>query len=495
MPVARYWRLIDFLPDTNASSLQLSEVVMYDVTTSVMAGVTVSASEPPDSGALALLTDGSSAVACVWSPYKTATLQLTFDFGAAVDVRSVAFGSGDIPASFPVHVMLQSSTDGVTWLPVNSFNRTVLTYNTAPKLRRLKWPGAFSMQAKTSAAAPEDRLNFFLNSSFPPESTNVLRLDWENGSLRYRKSSNFSAATHARESTNILRTGKIYMEVSGLQPCIGVIDTAYALDSTSGPGYNYIASTGKVDFSFAWEGTTFYKYNNRTFTPDAGSARPNTTATVGICFDLDNAEAWVIIDGVQKTKYPIGNFTPEKGCLLALTTASLSVLTDYKVNFGSEPFVNTPPVGFTVHDRYEIFSYEEQASFFDSAGFYGKNKSAWFSELPTTWLELEPNILTPRPHTKDTYKDGQGFIKSTVSIDNVPPTFVRRRVFIKEAFTGLHIDDQYSQAGTGVFEFKFLDLTKQYIVYSIDDVTGLATTISGPIYPTKMPIFMVGPYA
>lgn len=82
---------------------------------------------------------------------------------------------------------------------------------------------------------------------------------------------------------------------------------------------------------------------------------------------------------------------------------------------------------------------------------------------------------------------GWGYIKATVKVQGSPNYPVVRRVVLFQVNSDVAIRDAISDPITGEFEFKYLDMTKEYIVTAMDTTGGYIVTSSGPVRPKRMP--------
>ena len=131
MAASRYWRAINF--ETYGSvGLEVSELQLYYNGVRVDVGATITASMAPASGALAALQDGSAAVAVAWdaATVKSPGFAIYFDLGPGVtaDVDAVRAGGGSAQAKMVASLVLQNSTDGIT-------------YDSNVPIGRFPWPG------------------------------------------------------------------------------------------------------------------------------------------------------------------------------------------------------------------------------------------------------------------------------------------------------------------------------------------------------------------
>ena len=134
MAASRYWRAINV--ETYGGGLELSELQLYYNGVRVDVGATISASMAPASGTLSALQDGSAAETVAWdaATVKSPGFAIYFDLGAAgaSEADAVRVGSGSAQASMISSLVLQNSTDGVT-------------YEGAVTVGRFPWPGANAM--------------------------------------------------------------------------------------------------------------------------------------------------------------------------------------------------------------------------------------------------------------------------------------------------------------------------------------------------------------
>ena len=114
MAAARYWRLVGV--ETRAGgSLELSSVSFSGAAGVVSGTATIACSHTPIAGALDSLQDGDAHTTVLFAGEDVAAggFWISWDFGAAVDITSVAFGGAGV-ARYPQSVLLQGK-DGAVW--------------------------------------------------------------------------------------------------------------------------------------------------------------------------------------------------------------------------------------------------------------------------------------------------------------------------------------------------------------------------------------------
>lgn len=135
MAGSRYWRAI-CVEAYDGADLDISELQLYNNGTRIDVGATLTASIAPVSGAVSSLQDGSAAVGVVWdrASVQSAGFALYFDLGAGItaDVDAVRAGAGASKSTMISSLVLQSSTDG-------------LTYEGNLQVGRFPWPGAYAL--------------------------------------------------------------------------------------------------------------------------------------------------------------------------------------------------------------------------------------------------------------------------------------------------------------------------------------------------------------
>lgn len=135
MAAHRYWRLRAVDPYSGIA-LELSEVQLLSATARVDAGVALTASIAPTTGSLAMLQDDAATGSVQWVDSRGLTL--TWDFGVATDVTNIRFGSGVDGTKFPFSALLQWSDDGAVWFEHWLF-------------MRIAWPGANALTASSAS--------------------------------------------------------------------------------------------------------------------------------------------------------------------------------------------------------------------------------------------------------------------------------------------------------------------------------------------------------
>lgn len=126
MAAARYWRIVGL--DTHAGGdLELSELHLYGVEGRVDALGLFTSTMAPMVGSLADLQDDDLDTSCRFagSVVRSSGFSFVWDLGvgASVDVLGVRIGAAGTPDTFLSECTLQSSSDGVFWTSVSSFNR------------------------------------------------------------------------------------------------------------------------------------------------------------------------------------------------------------------------------------------------------------------------------------------------------------------------------------------------------------------------------------
>jgi len=122
MAAHRYWQASAF-EVYGAAALELSACHLLAGTTRVDVAATLTANFPPSSGTVADLQDDSLSTVATWSdPVAVRALELVWDFGGAPqEVTDIRFGSGTVPARFPLVVRIRYSDDGLTWTTYTVF--------------------------------------------------------------------------------------------------------------------------------------------------------------------------------------------------------------------------------------------------------------------------------------------------------------------------------------------------------------------------------------
>lgn len=104
MAAHTFWQLLAFTPPT-AATLELSEAHLYLDDARVDAGATLTASAAP-SGALANLSDNSTATGCYWASGGSSVV-LTWSFAAKQEVNALRLGARTTSSRFPLSCLLR----------------------------------------------------------------------------------------------------------------------------------------------------------------------------------------------------------------------------------------------------------------------------------------------------------------------------------------------------------------------------------------------------
>ncbi len=182
MAAARYWRLVGI--ETYAGGdLELSALHLYAGDARVDGAATLTSSSAPIAGALAGLQDSDTATVCRFAgaAVRSGGFALVWDFGAGstADITGLRPGGGGGSASFIASCILQSSTDGSTWVFEKEFGR-------------YPWPGVLAMNAVPSPdgddAYPNVSLLLHGDDSFADSSSAPKTLTVANGTPTFSTS-------------------------------------------------------------------------------------------------------------------------------------------------------------------------------------------------------------------------------------------------------------------------------------------------------------------
>lgn len=145
MAAARYWRLTRIEPYNYDAGLVLSEIALYEGETRVDALATISATVAPTTGTLADLSDANFGTSVTWGMDAAFNpgFAITYDFGADKDITKVSL-AGPARDTFIHKYLVESSTDGVTWLGTSE--SAVIT----------KWNGAAAFHENLLQASGDD---------------------------------------------------------------------------------------------------------------------------------------------------------------------------------------------------------------------------------------------------------------------------------------------------------------------------------------------------
>lgn len=170
MPAARYWRAIG-LQSYGGGPLELSAFHLYLSGARVDAAATLTSTAAPSTGALSSLQDVDPSTACRWLDVSMPGFALSWDFGVGntQNVDAVRLGSGALQTEYLEQVMLQYSTDGVSW------------QGDGVVLGRFDWPGANTLSpAPVAGDANFGSVQLLLHmdganggTSFPDSSANA----------------------------------------------------------------------------------------------------------------------------------------------------------------------------------------------------------------------------------------------------------------------------------------------------------------------------------
>lgn len=116
MAVHRYWRVKNIVIP-GGGYLEISEWQLFDGTTRVDAGATMSSSSAPDSGALSSLVDNNTGTRCYWAEATAegAGFWIKWDLGTATEVNGTKFAGFDTSTRYPSAFTLEWSDDDSAW--------------------------------------------------------------------------------------------------------------------------------------------------------------------------------------------------------------------------------------------------------------------------------------------------------------------------------------------------------------------------------------------
>ncbi len=368
---------------------------------------------------------------------------------------------------------IEVSSDAVTWSTITSvfdmYQRKQFVFN-----------GSHTLQ--TTANLPTNLKTYnFDGCAF---GTATLRKD---GFIFINATDNNSHKLFRPKNCKPLRNGKWYFEVTGQVASGGVVGTP---EEASGSVANYVGDVGIVgpNTGLGYWGNSFYEFLNGNATTKPTLNRNNINLATGFCLDLDNLKLTAIGENPVMASYSVditpsatGEYYP------AVSPSQLAGTTSFTANTGLAPFTHAIPNGYTRLSDFDAAVY----SVTDDIN-YGENS---LLKLYTTQRAdaLNPKSQEQIKITAIGYRDmgrNQGYIKGNVYLTGGANVYLRRRVALIEVSSGKFIESLWSTAGTGEYQFSYLDMTKKYVTWTFDPNDILQPTISSVMTPQKMPVFV-----
>lgn len=491
MAAHRYWRLVGFAT-YGGGVLELTEARLYmgGVAVDVSANLTCTAA--PMSGALADLQDGSTTGVVSWAAvaYRSSGFALTWDLtGGGSDIDALRLGAGVNKNTFLRDVVVQWSDDLVSWM-------------TAECLSGITYPGSFGLaMGPTPDADPHfDKV------------VSLLHFDGVEGSKEFvDEKGNIWTPTGSAAITNLK---------SGHYSGVGVFPGAGS----------YISTPDQSGFHFAGDFTIELRGQLNTITGghhllgkyDAAPTAPFAVYQVGSSisfYSSSDGTTWNLISGLsfgtgfstsgveELCVSRAGNTwrTFRKGNLVATATASGTPVINTSAVYCGRGSSATPTEfnGWLDEVRLTNGVARRTASYTPSSAPFGGRGLLPISPAAKSLRQTPARALcapgSPRPtgaasrviRTRvfaDVYNGGWGVVTDTVKEKNTPVnTPLRRRVVLIDERSGMRIRETWSDALTGVYEFRGVKTGVPYTVLSYDHLHNYRATAADNLFAEVLP--------
>ncbi len=494
MAVSRYWRIVGICTAANAP-LELSEARIYDSGVLADASATLTSSFAPDTGALADLRDGvtTSVVSWDFASHSAPTFALTWDFGVGggVEFPSLQFGSGDSADTFPVDLIVQSSTDGVTW--TYYWQVVALTY---PGYRAL-------------TASPAGMVGDFYYANV------VLLLQFEGAN----NATVFTDSSRTPKTFTVTAPAKISTAQAAHGLASGLFDGASASVQTP---YHSDFAFGAADFTV--EAAVYLTRNETTYAPVVVSLWSNAAGWAWELRVNANMSGFLfVVNGVAyasasqalsiNTWYRVAVARVGGYVYMFIDGVLKSTIAAVTINATGADLVigrvSAPAVWY-------FPGYIDAVRITKGVGRYSANYTVGaFPDLaysvaataspaphrvrntPPTQLKFAPADAMPdgsaHGHLRevpffDAYHGGVGIVYGTVKEKNLPAnTPLHRRVLLLDERSMLAIRETWSDATTGAYEFRGVRQDIPYTVVAYDYTTNYRAVVADNITAEAIP--------
>ena len=473
---AKYWRVVA-LGMYGGSTLELSGIELFANALRVDAGASLSCTYAPSTGSVANLQDGSTTTTAQFLNASSPGFALKWRFADAVAVDGLRLGSSTSKDPFIKSLTLQSSDDDLAWLTYNTFNQYL-------------WPGPSSL---TLPPVPDDPSYLRVASH--------LHFDGANGSSVFNDiiGAQWAAAGAVQISTTQSKFGgsSAYFPGSATLgsaqvPALGNED--FTLETwvyvSGGSSYRTIAGTRPDNLTS--ESTSFsvgiddsravYFYTNQFIALTTAVIPANTW--VNLTWERFNNTLSIYIDGVSRAS----------GAL----TQTLSIA---YLNVGGNGNISEPFTGYIDEFRLTRGLARYRAAFTPrTTAFPDRDSAAYLTSAVPGFATVAPQaiasaadqgLVAPRrlpgaQTVRDMYFAGTGRVRGTVKIKGTPDAPAYRRVRLVRERDGLLVREQFSDAVTGVYDFKNIDETASYTVLSYDHLRNYRAVIADNLTPELM---------
>ena len=497
MAIKRYWRLTGFCTQDNGP-LELSEARVYEADTLADASATLSATTPPLSGDLSDLRDGLSTVVVSWAyaSYSQPGFALVWDFGVGggVDVACIQLGSGGSIGTYPLDLVVQSSTNGVNWI----------TYETVVAVQ---YPGPLAMSTAPSVTEDGDnnfnKVSLLLHcegvdgSTVITDSSNSPKTITTTGNARLRTAnSKFGASacyfdgsgdylSLPNRSAFTFGADDFTIEMWFYQEATGAIKQLIGCHSTSGgnsvAAFLMLSNASKLDFAIFSGGSMLSVTNPSTHTLNAW----HHVAAVRIDTALK-----LFVDGVLVATTVIGSVTVNAGSYGLALGAIMSTGTPDPGGYYYQGYIDDVRVTKGV-GRYSSSFTPPASAFPNTSGlvvipfvFPAPHRADTIGYLPDVYTApgAQPTVVQGhlREHTFfDAHNGGVGNVVGTVKEKNTPTnTPLHRRVLLVDEASRITIRETWSDPITGAFEFRGVKQGVKYSTISYDHLHNYRAVIA-----------------
>lgn len=461
----RYWRAVGLTPYDGALT-ELTEFQLLSGTTRVDAAASLSASNGADMSAL---SDGGSAVA-VKLPRG---VFLMWDFGGApAEVTDIRLGSADAQAGFALHVKLECSADGLAWAtscsywgiawpgprmltssamgfprtPDNESVQLLVDFEEPGIPRNLAFAGGPLVQYDgTSAGRSTAQARFGSASWQAGTNTSRVQVDgvsYQGEDFTLQAWTYFNGAAVANWS-HLLQLG------SGINNRVnmGVYNGAYVLYSvnsreTSNPG------TGRPVIPNTWVHLALVRTGSvHTMYVDGDVVYSGSSAS-----GLEAFGAGSIALGMQQ----FGGYSGDRW-LGWIDDVCVSFRAEYTGSFAVPSMPRSAQVSTILTNRFGGRVLANSPAMIATAGVMPPVKSTQLSQAARS----RTNFLFDRT--------ANGRIRGTVERDATPADVpMRRRVSLLRDIDLMVVQQQWSDAVTGAYDFKYVETDQAYTVIAHD---------------------------
>lgn len=490
MASARYWRLTGFGTQGTSGSLELSALQLYGAGGRADASATITSTVAPTTGSVANLQDTDLTTTASWpsGEFESPGFAINWDFGAPTNVIGARVGAAASAATFGCRHTLEWF-DGSSWQ--TAFRVTDLAYPGANQLSALDVAGD-PYWAYTVLLLPMDGSNGA--TMFPDVSTSGLTMTtvsaavvntsdkmFGTGSLRLPTPGSFLTVNSSQVD---LFSGKDYCVEGWFKlDAISGYQTLWSTFTSQGLGRAecVVISSGQVQFA----------------EEDPGGSNPATVITAGPistgawhfvrCSKLGTTMS-MYIDGVligtatspiraavyATKQMTIGTFDPNGTYPYPLVGS----VDDFRVSLGTDRAYTASDVPIAALPMKKMF---------DLTGPQVRTRSGASKVVPSSLVapaSVQTERFSLKRWRKGDIQGAPGVIAGTVALSDTPTNDpVHRKVRLYRDRDGLLVDEQWSDAATGAYLFRDVDMAFAYTVIAYDYEHNFRAVVADNITP------------